>query len=323
MIIVKTPLRIGFVGGGSDQSYFYKEHAGAVVSATIDKYIYIAVNKKFDNKVRASYSTTEIVDHSKDLQHNLIRESMHLVGCHNGIEIVSISDIPANGSGLGSSSSYTVGVLNGLYAHVGITVSPERLAEEARYVEGIGTTSLIGKQDQYAAAYGGLNYIQFNPDGKVVVEPLTCPQKTRIALSSKLLLLYTGIERDASKILSQQKNEYDKDARDALREMTALAVEMKEALNRYRLETFGELLDENWQLKKSLYSGVSNDIINDYYTVAKDAGAIGGKLCGAGGGGFLLLYAPKEKHNAIIDAVNLKPVDFSFSYQGSEVVYKE
>jgi len=321
MIVTKTPLRISFVGGGSDQEYFYKEHAGAVVSATIDKYIYIAVNKKFDNKVRASYSKTEIVDHSKNLQHNLIRESMHLVGYHNGIEIVSISDIPANGSGLGSSSSYTVGVLNGLYAHAGIKVSPMGLAEDACYVEKIGTTSPIGKQDQYAAAYGGLNYMQFNPDGEVVVEPLTCPQKIRTELFSRLLLLYTGIERDASKILSRQKDKYDEDARGVLRVMTALAVEMKEALNRCRLDTFGELLDENWQLKQSLYNGISNGVIDDYYQAAQDAGAIGGKLCGAGGGGFLLLYAPKEKHGNIIKSLKLKSMDFSFETLGSTVVY--
>ncbi|MGI8545780.1 MAG: GHMP kinase [Gemmatimonadaceae bacterium] len=326
MIISRTPLRISFVGGGSDLPAFFSQEPGAVVTTAIDKYIYINVNKKFDHKIRASYSVTEIVDHVDELQHELIREAMTVVEIEGVIEITSISDIPSSGTGLGSSSTYSVGLLNALYAYTGRYAGAERLARESCMIEIERCGKPIGKQDQYIAGYGGLQYIQFNPDGSVFVDPIICSGTTRARLQERLLMLYTGLTRSADGVLAeQQKNtESDHARRDALRAMTMQARDLREELCRDNIDSFGEILHAAWQMKMTLASGISNARINDWYERARSHGAIGGKILGAGGGGRLLLYAPPERHGEILSALpELRHVPFRFEPQGSKIIYIE
>jgi len=328
MIISRTPLRISFAGGGSDLPAFYRREPGAVVSAAIDKYIYVTVNEKFDHKIRASYSVTEIVDAARDLKHELIREALYLTGIERGIEITSISDIPSQGTGLGSSSTYTVGALNALYAYQGRHTGAERLAREACMIEIDRCGKPIGKQDQYIAAYGGLQYIQFNPDESVFVEPIICSPKTKRFLQDRFLLLYTGTTRSTDTILREQSANIARrqDQRQALQNMTRLAHALRETLNREDadVDVLGDILHEGWMMKRGLASGVSNARIDEWYERARRAGARGGKILGAGAGGFLLLYAHPEEHGAIRAALpELRPVPFSFEPQGSKIVFVE
>jgi len=326
MIITRTPLRISFAGGGSDLPAFYEQERGAVVSTAIDKYIYITVNPKFDHKIRASYSVTEIVDTVDEVRHELIREALCLLGLKQGIEITSISDIPSQGTGLGSSSSYTVGLLNALYAYRGHMAGAERLASEACHIEIERCVKQIGKQDQYIAAYGGLQYIRFNPDGSVFTDPVICSPLTRRKLQAGLLLLYTDLTRRADDILVEQSEQIrtDEEKRTALRRMVGLADQLYEALSRDEVEAFGEILHADWSEKRQLVASISNDCIDTWYERARAAGAIGGKLLGAGGGGFLLLYSPPDRHAHICRALpELRPITFHFCPQGSKVIYVE
>lgn len=326
MLISRTPLRISFAGGGSDLPAFYREEPGAVVSTTINKYIYINVNTKFDHGIRASYAITETVDSVDELRHELIREAMKLLKLTGGIEITSISDIPSQGTGLGSSSTYTVGLLNALYAYTGRFAGAERLAREACDIEIERCAKPIGKQDQYIAAYGGLQYIQFNPDESVFVDPIICRPATKQRLQERLLMFYTGVTRSANHILEQQKanTERDVDRRRTLRTMTRMAQDLRAALHNDDLDSFGEILHEGWQLKQQLATGISNQRINEWYSRAREHGAIGGKILGAGGGGFLLVYAPVERHAEIIAALpELSLMPFAFEPQGSKIVYVE
>ena len=326
MIISRTPLRISFAGGGSDLPAFYAHEAGAVVSTAIDKYIYITVNRKFDESIRASYSRTEIVRTVDELQHELIRESLKQVGIDGGIEVTSISDIPSEGTGLGSSSTYTVGLLNALHAHTGRSAGAERLAREACDIEITRCRKPIGKQDQYIAAYGGLQFLQFNPDEGVFVDPIVCSPQTKRTLQDSLLLLYTGLTRSADSILDEQRRNTQSDAkrRDVLRRMTTLAREMRDCLVRNEMDSFGDALHEGWVLKTRLASGITNAAIDQWYDVARANGAIGGKILGAGGGGFLLLYASPERHEEIQRALNgLLRTPFNLEPQGSKIIYVE
>ena len=326
MIISRTPLRISFAGGGSDLAAYYRHEPGAVVSVAINKYIYITVNTKFDHQIRASYSMTEIVESVDDLQHQLIRETLKHVGCKRGIEITSISDIPSQGTGLGSSSTYTVGLLNALYAYRGHLAGAERLAREACQIEIERCGAPIGKQDQYIAAYGGLQFLQFNPDATVFVDPVICGLPTKRQLQQGLLLLYTGITRQTADVLSEQRSNTERDAarRQNLRHMVALAHDLRAALATDDLTAFGAILHEGWMHKRELAVGVSNPHIDAWYERARAAGALGGKILGAGGGGFLLLYAPEECHAAIRVALpELRHVPIAFEPQGSKIIYVE
>jgi D-glycero-alpha-D-manno-heptose-7-phosphate kinase len=326
MIISRTPLRISFVGGGSDLPAFYLQDLGAVVSTAINKYIYITVNPKFDHKIRASYSRTEIVDSLDELQHELIREALKLVGIQGAIEITSISDIPSQGTGLGSSSTYTVGLLNALYAYTGRMAGAERLAREACHIEIERCGLPAGKQDQYIAAYGGLKYIRFNPDDSVFTDPIICQPETRQRLQKRLLLLYTGLTRRSSNILTEQAHntENDLSKRKALREIVSLAAQLREALHQDDLDGFGEVLHTGWIQKRRLASGITRPCIDQWYETARAHGAIGGKILGAGGGGFLLLYAPAERHQEICQTLpELRPIPFQFEPQGSKLIYVE
>jgi D-glycero-alpha-D-manno-heptose-7-phosphate kinase len=326
LIISRTPLRISFAGGGSDLAAYYRQEPGAVLSTAINKYIYINVNKKFDDKIRASYSVTEIVDSINQLNHELIREALKMIKPPGGIEITSISDIPSQGTGLGSSSTYTVGLLNSLYAYVGHHAGAKRLAERACVIEIERCRKPIGKQDQYIAAFGGLQYIRFNSDESVFVDPVICAPETKSRLQQRLLMLYTGLTRSADKILQEQSRntEYDQKKRESLRLMTKLAGELRDALVHNDLDGFGEILHQGWMEKRKLASGISNHQIDNWYTTARQNGAIGGKVLGAGGGGFLLLYAHPENFPDIMRALpELKPVSFQLEPQGSKIIYVE
>lgn len=324
MIISKTPLRISFVGGGSDIETFYSRTAGAVVSTTIDKYVYITVNKKFDNHIRVSYSKTEEVKRVEQIEHRLVKEILKFHKINGGIEITSIADIPSRGTGMGSSSSFSVGLLHCLYAYKSKYVSAQRLAEESSYVEIKKCNAPIGKQDHYNAAFGGFNFIRFNTDGSVKVEPLIFEKKTKVDLKKNLLLFYTGITRSSSQILKKQVSNIlvSRRKNKMLEEMVGLAYRLKADLQENRLESFGEILHRNWLLKKELAQNISNTIIDKWYNIALKNGAIGGKLLGAGGGGFLLFFAPKEKHNKITAALRqLQPVMFDFDTEGSKIIF--
>lgn len=326
MIISRTPLRISFAGGGSDLPIFYRDEPGAVVSTAIDKYIYITVNQKFDRHIRASYSVTEMVERVTDLKHELIRESLLLTGVDGGIEITSISDVPSRGTGLGSSSTYTVGLLNALHAYQGRFASADRLAREACRIELERCGKPIGKQDQYIAAFGGLQYIQFNPDESVFVDPIICRPETRRALNERLLMLYTGLTRSADSVLQEQRTNVARDhaRRQNLRAMVRLAQALRTALCQDDLDALGEMMHEGWMLKRELATQISNAQIDAWYERARAHGAIGGKLLGAGGGGFLLLYAPAERHQSIIRALpELRPVAIRCEPQGSKIIYVE
>ncbi|MBU1196068.1 MAG: GHMP kinase [Proteobacteria bacterium] len=323
MIISRTPMRMSFAGGGSDLSVYYKTGYGLVISTAINKYIYITVNKKFDDLIRVSYSSTEVVDSVDKIKHNIIREAIKLVGIENGIEVVYMGDVPLGsaGIGLGSSSSLAVGVLNALYAYKGMHVSAEKLAREACEIEIDILGHPIGKQDQYAAAYGGLNSIQFNLDESVYVDPVICGKETKDEIQKRLLVFYTGIERFSTDILCDQKKEIDNN-KNYLKDMVRIAEDMKNALVNKNIDSFGEFLNQGWELKKKLTAKISNTKIDQYYKKAIAEGAIGGKVMGAGGGGFLLFYAHEEKHDNIRRALGeLKENKIEFEPQGSKIIY--
>jgi D-glycero-alpha-D-manno-heptose-7-phosphate kinase len=326
MIITKTPLRISFAGGMSDLPSFYKNEPGAVITTSIDKYIYITVNKKFDDDIRASYSITEFAKTPDDLNHELIRESLKLVGVRKGIEITSISDIPSKGTGLGSSSSYTVGLLNALYSHLGVRKSAEFIANQACNIEINKCKKTIGKQDQYIASYGGLKYIQFNPDGSVFVDPIICSNETKNTLQNNLLFFYTGMVRKSNNILSKVSSVIDTniDKQNRISKLVSLAKDMKLSLENNDLSSFGDILNESWEIKKETHHTISNEIIDTWYQTGINNGAMGGKLCGAGSGGFLLFYAPREHHKNIEESLpELKKINMKFEPQGSKIIYVE
>ena len=324
MIITRTPFRISFVGGGTDLPAFYRVEPGAVVSTAINKYMYVIVNKRFTDAIRVSYyAKTEIVDRIEDIQHPIVREALKLVGISKGIEIASVADVHA-GAGLGSSGSFAVGLLNALYAYRGILKSAEELAREACHIEINILGEPIGKQDQYIAAYGGFRYIQFNPDETVFTEPIIWTKENKEELKQNLLLLYTGDVREASSILREQKaktRQSDKMA--CLRKLRDMASELKEKLNdNASAEIFGQTLHQGWLLKKQLASNISNDKIDEFYEKALSAGALGGKILGAGGGGFLLLYCPRQKQPQVKKALHHMPgLEFSFEPEGSKIIY--
>lgn len=324
MIVVKTPLRMSFVGGGSDLPAFYRRFGGAVVSTAIDKFIYLTVNRKFDNRIRIAYSRVEEPASVAKIKHPLVREAMQKLGITGGIEIMSMADIPAKGTGLGSSSSFTVGLLQALYAYQGQFASADRLGKEACEIEIERCGEPIGKQDQYAAAFGGFNFIQFHPDDSVSVDPIICRRETLKELQAGTLTFYTGLTRSASAILKHQTKALntEKAKQKMLQRMVKLAHEMRSELQRNNAPVFGEMLHENWELKRQLAAGVSTTQIDDWYNRARKAGAIGGKLLGAGSGGFMMFYAPPERHEAIVRALKeLRQVQFGFEPQGSKIIF--
>jgi D-glycero-alpha-D-manno-heptose-7-phosphate kinase len=324
MIISRTPLRMSFVGGGSDLPSFYRTHGGAVVSTAIDKYVYVNVNKKFDNGIRVAYSKNEEVDRVEQIDHRIVRSAMQFLQLDGGIEITTIADIPSKGTGLGSSSTFTVGLLHVLNAFKGRYVSSDQLGKDSCHIEIDLCGEPIGKQDQYAAAFGGLNLIEFKPDDSVVVSPIICDRATVAQLEANTLVFYTGISRSASMLLKQQSEEVASNAEKqrSMMRMVQLAYDMREELHRNNISAFGEILHENWMLKRSMVSGVSTDDIDEWYRVARAAGATGGKILGAGAGGFLMLYAPLELHERIKLALHtLRPIPVGFEPLGSRIIF--
>ncbi|HHE48338.1 MAG TPA: GHMP kinase [Candidatus Acetothermia bacterium] len=324
MIISKTPFRISFLGGGTDLPAHYRRAGGAVLSTTIDKYMYVAVNPRFEDTLRVAYTRTEIVESLDELQHELVREALRLVGVKKGVEVVTIADVPA-GTGLGSSSSLTVGLLHALYAYTGKFVSRERLAREACEIEIERLGHPIGKQDQYAAAYGGLNFIRFNPDETVFVEPVICSPEVKKELFDSLLIFYTGLRRSSGSILWEQARRAE-EKHGVLVRLSELAEAGREAVGRGDLESFGLLLHEGWQLKRTLASGISRPEIDAWYETARAAGALGGKILGAGGGGFLLLFCPVERKEAVrlrLSQFGLREFQVAYEPQGSRIIYQD
>jgi D-glycero-alpha-D-manno-heptose-7-phosphate kinase len=323
MIISRTPFRISFTGGSTDLKSFYRTEGGAVVSTTINKYMYITVNKRFDHTIRASYSKTEIVDHADALEHPIVREALKMAGITNGIEITSIADIPA-GTGLGSSSSFTVGLLHALFAYQGRYASARELADRACQIEIDILHEPIGKQDQYAAAFGGLNLIQFNADESVYVDPIIMPADLHRKLAGNLLLFYTGIHRSASAVLkgTEERKVENHGSKLMLKNQS---FELAEALrNGKGIPLFGRILHTGWQIKKQLSGDITTTEINALYERALHAGATGGKILGAGGGGFLCIYATKKNQGKVRMALSgLRELSFAFDYQGSKIVYVE
>jgi len=324
MIITKTPLRVSFAGGGSDLKVYYQSGYGSVVSTAIDKFMYVTVNKTFDHHFRVIYSKIEYVEKIEDIEHNLAREALKLVGItEGGLDIGYIGDmLPAHaGSGLGASSSLTVGVLNALHALKGERVSAETLAREACQIEIEILDRPIGKQDQYAAAYGGFNYIQFNRDESVLVEPINCHKETRSSLANNLLLFYTGLNTQSDTILTEQE-EKTPDNLPVLDKMVELSQELQKTLRGNDLTGFGNILHEGWLYKQKLASKITNPVINDYYEKASQAGAVGGKILGSGGGGFLLLYCQEQNQPRVREALSdLREVSFNFEAEGSKIIY--
>jgi len=321
MIISQTPYRVSFAGGGTDLPAFYQNEPGAVLSTTIDHYIYVHVHRRFEPNIRVAYSRTEIADSVNLIQHELVREAMKLVGISEPLEITTIGDVPA-GTGMGSSSTLTVGLLHAMYAYRGRMVSLERLAEEACLIELEILGKPIGRQDQYAAALGGINFIRFHSDHSVDVEPVPCSADSLKELERHILLVYTNTTRSADDILQQQSRSTP-DSMSVLRRMRELAEAMRSTLTGLgNLQEFASLLNEGWELKRSLTPGISNAAINNLYECARRAGAEGGKLLGAGGGGFLLLVAPPERHFAIREALGRpRELPFRFARHGSRIIY--
>ena len=321
MIISRTPFRISFTGGGTDLHEFYRHERGEVLTTAIDKYMYITVNRRFDQSIRVSYSRTEIVPTVEAIDHPIVREALRLVGIKGGIEITSIADVPA-GTGLGSSSSFTVGLLHALYAYEGRYTSAEQLAQQACDIEIRRLATPIGKQDQYAAAYGGLQHLRFNPDDTVFVDPIICSDDTKHRLEQNLLLFYTGVSRPAEDILTQQK-QITAGKLDHLRQMRDLCEQAEKILTEGKdLHHFGTVLHQGWLLKRSLVHAISSDAIDRWYAQAMAAGAVGGKLLGAGGGGFLLFYVEPPKQAAVREALmELCELPFRFEPQGSKIIY--
>lgn len=323
MIISQTPYRVSFGGGGTDLPAFYTQEKGAVLSVGLNHHMYVTVSPRFKSSTRVAYTKTEICDSIDDIQHTIARESLRMTGLGKNLEITTIGDVPA-GTGLGSSSSLAVGLLNALYAYKGQMTSPSKLAEEACEIEIDILGKPIGRQDQYAAAFGSLNYITFNPDHTVDVEPIPYKPETLAELENRTLMLYTKQQRDADQILVKQSAETQKkDKFSVLKSMRDLAGEMRNTISgKGDIDEFADLLHEGWLLKRSLGFGISNSGIDDWYEAARKAGAQGGKLLGAGGGGFLLLVAPSDRHDAIRQALgNPQELVFKIDRRGSRIIF--
>jgi D-glycero-alpha-D-manno-heptose-7-phosphate kinase len=320
MIITQTPLRIGLLGGGTDLPGYYREHGGRVLNCALDKYVYVIVKQRFDDDIYVNYSKKEIVSRVADLQHELVREAMQMTGVAKGVEITTLADIPSAGSGLGSSSAVTVGLLHALFAYQGRQVSAEELAERACTIEIERCGKPIGKQDQYIAALGGIRDIRFGPGEEVVAEELGLSAAERRALQQQIMLFYTGITRSADSILAEQNAnvEATRPQLDLLRDLAGFAVER---LRSGDAEAIGPAMRESWEAKRKLASGVSNDQIDLMVTRALDAGATGVKLTGAGGGGFLLVICPMERQRAVREGLtDMQELPVKLDRLGSRVV---
>jgi D-glycero-alpha-D-manno-heptose-7-phosphate kinase len=320
MIITQTPLRIGLLGGGTDLPSYYREHGGRVLNCAIDKYIFVIVKQRFDDEIYVNYSKKEIVSRVADIEHELVREAMLMTGVTGGVEITTLADIPSSGSGLGSSSAVTVGLLHALYAYTGRQVSAEELAEGACRIEIEHCGKPIGKQDQYIAALGGIRDLRFGPGEDVSHEELGLSASERVALQQQMMLFYTGITRRADNILAEQNANVPATLPqlDLLRDLAGFAVKR---LRSGDVDAIGPALRESWEAKRKLASGVSNSQVDGAVTRALEAGASGVKLTGAGGGGFLVVLCPMERQRAVRESLaDMRELPIRLERFGSRVV---
>ena len=321
MIISQTPLRVSLFGGGTDFKEYFHQHGGAVLTMGIDKFIYVIIKDRFDADIYVNYSRKEIVKRVEDLEHGLVREAMRMADIRAGIEITTLADIPSEGSGLGSSSSVTVGLLNAMHAHQGSPVTLETLAIQACKVEIDILGKPIGVQDQVIAAHGNLCFVEFKVGGEIVVERLNLPHSAKQRLAGNLMLFFTNRTRSADRILKEQRANID----DRIAELGRLrdyAFQGREALLTGDMDAIGSMLDEAWAVKKALASGVTDPEIDRMYSAAREAGAMGGKVAGAGGGGFLLLYArPEHQSNIRLALSEYRELPFGISRDGSKIIF--
>jgi D-glycero-alpha-D-manno-heptose-7-phosphate kinase len=325
MIVSRAPVRFSLGGGGTDLPSYAREHGGFLVAAAIDKHIFVCANRRFYNTIRLAYSKTEIVDHVDQIEHRIFREGLRFAGIEAGIELISIADMPGN-SGLGSSSTFTVALLNALHAYKREFVPTEQLADEACKIEIDVLKEPIGKQDQYISAYGGITAFTFNKDGSVEVEPVPMRPEVMDDLESSLLIFYSGVERAASTILKEQAKSITQNKDSAVERMhriKALGYDTKRILVGGTLDQYGELLHEHWTNKRKLAANMSDSVIDEHYEAARKAGAIGGKLMGAGGGGFFMFYARAADRRRVHDALSargLRPMRFRFDFDGARIM---
>jgi D-glycero-alpha-D-manno-heptose-7-phosphate kinase len=324
MIVTRTPVRIPLGGGGTDLPSYYTQYGGSLLSAAIDKYIYVTVNKRFENSVRVSYSETEIADTARRIKHPIVREALKLLNIESGVEITSIADVPSN-TGLGTSSSFTVGLLHALHTYKREKISAKDLAEEACFLEIELLKGPIGKQDQYVAAYGGLISLEIDRLGNARVEQLHLSEDARDQLESNTLLFYTGIRRSASQVLSVQNKATSirrEKTVDGLHKIKEIGQRTKEAFLGEDLDKFGKLLDAHWRAKKSLSDKISSGQVDRWYRTARRNGASGGKLMGAGGGGFFMFYCNNGKNGfrKTMQKEGLREMPFRIDYEGSKVL---
>ncbi len=321
MIITQTPLRVSFAGGGTDLKSFYSRGMGCVVSSAIDKYIYVIVKERFDSKIYINYSQKEVVDRVEEINHDLVREAMIMTGIRDGIEITTLADIPSEGTGLGSSSSVTVGLLNAFYSIRGVLKTREELAREACQIEIDRIAKPIGKQDQYIAAYGGLRMFSFLQDDSVETEEIDIDTDVIRKLSARLMLFFSHQTRKAENILEEQKRRTSQ-IMEPLSNIVKLAESAKTALYQGEYRQIGEILDAGWRLKRSLVDTISNGEIDEMYLRAIRAGARGGKICGAGGGGFLFLYCEPEHQEKVREELReYKELPVSLAKDGTKVIF--
>lgn len=323
MIITRTPFRVSLCGGGSDLPQFYQKHGGCVISTTINKYMYITSHPSFDkNTTVLKYSKTETVHDINDIEHSIFRECLKKESLE-GLEITSIADVP-QGTGLGSSSSFTVGLIKNLKCHKREYISKDDVAKDACEMEINILKNPIGKQDQYAAAFGGLNFYQFNKDGSVDVEPILLGHEAYKQLEKNLIMLYVGGEHKASEILEEQSKNIvtAQDKEEGQKRIMEMTYDLKYELEHNNIDAVGRILDENWQIKRTLASGISNPQFDEWYERGIKAGATGGKLLGAGGSGFFLFYVPEEKQENFRKKMSdLPEMEFKFDHQGTTVIF--
>lgn len=319
MIIVQTPLRVSFLGGGTDFEDFYLNYGGAVLSTAIDKYAFVVMKERYDDMIYVNYSKKEIVSNVDDLEHELVREAMKMAGVEKGVEISTFVDV-REGTGLGSSSSITVGLLQSLYAYKGEAETAGTLARQACQIEVDILGKPMGRQDQYIAAYGNMRFITFSREG-ISAEKVVLSKEGKTKLSERLMLFFTKRTRRSGEILAEQKANIA-DRVEVLKEMTKLAYQGREAITRETFDELGEMLHKGWQLKRQLASKISNSDLDEMYQAALNSGAVGGKITGAGGGGFLLLYAPAQRRDDIRSALwGLEEIPLRFEADGTKVIF--
>lgn len=323
MIISIAPARITLGGGGTDLPSYYSKYGGFLIAGAIDKYVFISLNKRFQGDIRLVYSQIELVNDPSQISHRILREAIKLVGIERGIEVFSMADIPA-GFGLGSSGSFTVALLNTLHTYKKEFVTRKQLAEEACHIEIDILKEPIGKQDQYISAFGGVTCFTFDMNGEVLVEPLETTEETLHQLENNLICFYTAMERSASEVLNEQDKKTksnDTEVINNLHQIKEIGLKSKKLLETGHLDEFGELMDVHWQTKKSLSTKVSNPFIDECYEIARKKGALGGKIMGAGGGGFFMFYCSGDKSRLIasLKEKGLTPVWFKFDFGGARI----